>query len=56
MRRPNEEPLDAVAEDIMDHRAMAEAHRKAAECLEAGKPEKECRRSLRQGLQGRGDR
>ena len=45
---------DAVAEDIMDHRTMAEAHRKAAECLEAGKPEKECRAQLGKDCKGVG--
>lgn len=41
-------------EDIMDHRTMAEAHRKAAECLEAGKPEKECRAQLAKDCKGVG--
>ena len=43
---------DPVAEDIMDHRTMAEAHRKAAECLEAKKPEKECRAQLSKDCKG----
>ena len=43
-----------VAEDIMDHRTMAEAHRKAGECLEAGKPEKECRAQLGKDCKGVG--
>lgn len=43
-----------AAEDIMDHRTMAEAHRKAAECLEAGKPEKECRAQLGKDCKGVG--
>ena len=43
-----------VAEDIMDHRTMAEAHRKAADCLEAGKPEKECRAQLGKDCKGIG--
>lgn len=41
-----------VAEDVMDHRTMAEAHRKAADCLEAGKPEKECRAQLAKDCKG----
>jgi hypothetical protein len=44
----------AAAEDIMDHRTMAEAHRKAAECLEAGKPEKDCRAQLAKDCKGVG--
>jgi hypothetical protein len=43
-----------AAEDIMDHRTMAEAHRRAAECLEAGKPEKECRAQLSKDCKGVG--
>lgn len=43
---------DPAAEDIMDHRTMAEAHRKAAECLEAKKPEKECRAQLTKDCKG----
>lgn len=42
------------AEDIMDHRTMAEAHRTAAECLEAGKPEKDCRAQLAKDCKGVG--
>ena len=45
---------DAHAEDIMDHRTMAEAHRRAAECLEAGKTEKECRAQLAKDCKGVG--
>lgn len=38
---------DAKAkEDIAAHRAIAAAHEKAAKCLEAGKPEKECHAHL----------
>ncbi len=44
----------SVAEDVMDHRTMAEAHRKAAECLESGKPEKECRAQLAKDCKGVG--
>lgn len=43
-----------VAEDIMDHRTMADAHRKAADCLEAGKPEKDCRAQLSKDCKGIG--
>jgi len=41
-------------EDIMDHRTMADAHRKAADCLQAGKPEKECRAQLAKDCKGVG--
>ncbi len=41
-------------EDVMDHRTMAEAHRKVAECLESGKPEKECRAQLAKDCKGVG--
>lgn len=44
----------SVAEDIMDHRTMADAHRKAAECLEAGKPERDCRARLAKDCRGVG--
>lgn len=44
----------AIREDIMDHRAMAEAHRKAAECLEAGKSEKQCHAQLAKDCKGIG--
>lgn len=43
-----------LEEDIMDHRTMAEAHRKAADCLQAGKPEKECRAQLAKDCRGIG--
>lgn len=43
-----------LEEDIMDHRTMAEAHRKAADCLQAGKPEKECRAQLAKDCKGVG--
>ena len=42
----------SVAEDVMDHRTMADAHRKAADCLESGKPEKECRAQLVKDCKG----
>lgn len=41
-------------EDIMDHRTMAEAHRKAADCLQGGKSEKECRAQLAKDCKGVG--
>jgi len=43
-----------VDEDIMDHRTMAEAHRNAADCLQSGKPEKECRAQLAKDCKGVG--
>ena len=45
---------DPIADDIMDHRTMAEAHLKAAECLEAKKTEKECRAQLAKDCKGVG--
>jgi len=44
----------ALMEDVMDHRTMADAHRKAAECLEAGKPEKDCHAQLAKDCKGVG--
>ncbi len=44
----------AAMEDIMDHRTMAEAHNKAAQCLEAGKSEKECHEQLAKDCKGVG--
>jgi hypothetical protein len=52
-KKPADKP-SPVAEDIMDHRTMAEAHRKAAECLEAGKPEKDCHAQLQKDCKGVG--
>jgi len=51
---PKGQGKHSVAEDVMDHRTMAEAHRKAAECLESGKPEKECRAQLAKDCKGVG--
>ena len=45
---------DPIADDIMDHRTMAEAHNKAADCLEAKKSEKECRAQLAKDCKGIG--
>lgn len=42
------------AEDVMDHRKMAEAHTRAAQCLEAGKPEKDCHEQLAKDCKGIG--
>jgi hypothetical protein len=41
-----------VQEDIAAHRAIAAAHEKAAKCLEAGKPEKECHAHLEKDCRG----
>jgi hypothetical protein len=41
-----------VRGDILDHRAMAEAHLNAASCLESGKPEKECHAQLAKDCKG----
>ena len=43
-----------VRGDILDHRAMAEAHLNAAKCLESGKPEKECHAQLAKDCKGLG--
>jgi hypothetical protein len=43
-----------VRKDILDHRAMAEAHFNAAKCLEAGKLEKECHAQLAKDCKGLG--
>ena len=52
-KKPADKP-SPVAEDIMDHRTMAEAHRKAADCLEGGKPEKDCHAQLQKDCKGVG--
>jgi hypothetical protein len=41
-----------VRGDILDHRAMAEAHLNVAKCLESGKPEKECHAQLARDCKG----
>jgi hypothetical protein len=38
----------------IDHRLMAEAHTNAAQCLEAGRPEKECHAQLAKDCKGLG--
>ena len=43
-----------VRKDILDHRAMAEAHLNAAKCLEAGKTETECQAQLAKDCKGLG--
>lgn len=43
-----------VKQDVLDHRAMAEAHLNAAKCLESGKPEKECLAQLGKDCKGLG--
>jgi hypothetical protein len=43
-----------VKQDVLDHRAMAEAHLNAAKCLESGKPEKECLTQLGKDCKGLG--
>ena len=43
-----------VKQDVLDHRAMAEAHLNAAKCLESGKPEKECHDQLAKDCKGLG--
>lgn len=43
-----------VKKDILDHRAMAEAHLNAAKCLESGKTEKECHAQLAKDCKGLG--
>ncbi len=41
-----------VRKDILDHRAMAEAHLNAAKCFESGKSEKECHAQLAKDCKG----
>ncbi len=43
-----------VKKDILDHRAMADAHLAAAKCLEAGKGEKVCHAELSKDCKGLG--
>jgi hypothetical protein len=43
-----------VQKDILDHRAMADAHLAAAKCLEAGKGAKECHAQLAKDCKGLG--
>jgi hypothetical protein len=43
-----------VRQDILDHRAMAEAHLNAAKCLESGKSEKDCHAQLAKDCKGLG--
>lgn len=43
-----------VKKDIADHRAMADAHLAAAQCLEAGKGVKECHGQLAKDCKGLG--
>ena len=43
-----------VQKDILDHRAMADAHLAAAKCLENGKGEKECHAQLAKDCKGLG--
>ena len=43
-----------VQKDILDHRAMADAHLTAAKCLESGKGEKECHAQLVKDCKGLG--
>ena len=43
-----------VKQDVLDHRAMAEAHLNAAKCLEAGKAEKDCLAQLAKDCKGLG--
>ena len=45
---------EEVKKDIADHRAMAEAHLNAAQCLEAGKSEKACLEQLAKDCKGLG--
>ena len=43
-----------VQKDILDHRAMADAHLAAAKCLGGGKGEKECHGQLAKDCKGLG--
>ncbi len=54
--KKGEKPHNAaeVQKDILDHRAMADAHLAAAKCLEGGKGEKECHAQLAKDCKGLG--
>ena len=54
--KKGEKPHSAaeVQKDVLDHRAMADAHLTAAKCLEAGKGEKECHAQLAKDCKGLG--
>jgi len=41
-----------LRKDVADHQAMADAHFKAARCLDTGKPEKECHAQLARDCKG----
>lgn len=43
-----------IQKDILDHRAMADAHLAAAKCLEEGKGEKVCHGQLAKDCKGLG--
>lgn len=43
-----------IRKDITDHRAMAEAHLNAAQCLESGRSEKVCQEQLAKDCKGLG--
>lgn len=47
-------PDEKKKQEIAGHRAMAAAHEKAAQCLEAGKTEKECHVQLEKDCRGIG--
>ncbi len=39
-------------EDVVRHRAMAQAHEAAAKCLESGKPHEQCSKALQTACKG----
>lgn len=43
---------DPRAQAAAQHRTIAQAHEKAAQCLEAGTPEKTCQEALQQACRG----
>jgi hypothetical protein len=55
MKKGEKSPITTEAQkDILDHRAMADAHLAAAKCLEGGNGEKECHAQLVKDCKGLG--
>ena len=52
--KDNKEDREHLKQDILDHRAMAEAHLNAAKCLESGRSEKDCHAQLAKDCKGLG--
>jgi hypothetical protein len=52
--KPDPKAEERRKAEIAQHRTLAEAHEKAARCLEAGKEEKECHAQLAKDCKGMG--